>query len=136
MRSRNVLLAAIAAVLLAGCGSSGENEGGAASDLLDPSRIAALLSPEAKAAVESYKKDVSGRIAAYKAQYGRLPQSLIEIPQAAAVRETAVNLVTDGLAEQVPFASRETLKKAATAFVATAERQILDRTKAQDAPNQ
>jgi hypothetical protein len=102
--------------------------------LLDPSRIASLLSPEAKAAVESYKNDVSGGIAAYKAQYGHLPQSLTEIPETAAVRETAVNLVADGLAEQVPFASRETLQKAATAFVAAGERQILDRLKAQDAP--
>lgn len=134
MRSTNFLFAALAAVLLAGCGSAGEGEGGAAAQLLEPSRIASLLSPEAKAAVESYKNDVSGGLAAYKAQYGHLPQSLTEIPEAAAVRETAVNLVADGLAEQVPFASRETLEKAATAFVAAGERQILDRLKAQDAP--
>ena len=134
-RQAYFLLSTTVAVMLVSCGSPREGESGAGGQLLDAGQVAALLSPEAKVAVQSYEADVRGDIAAYKAQYGRLPQNLTEIPSAAVVRETAVNLVADGLAEQVPFASRATLEKAATAFVTSAERQVLVRMKAQDAPN-
>lgn len=134
MKTGNCLSAAVAAALLAACGSSGDGES-VTSQLLDPSRLAALLSPEAKAAVEAYEGDVRAGIAAHKAQFGQLPQSLADIPSAVALRETSVNLIADGLAEQVPFASRETVEKAATAFVGTAERHVFDQMKAQDAPN-
>lgn len=136
MRSRSVTALA-AALLLAACGQAGQGaEEQGALGAISVSQVAQLLSPEAKAAAESYERDVRAGIAAYKAQFGTLPTSFADIPSAAALRGTAVDVIADGLGEQVPFASRETLEKAAGAFVSAAEQRIFDQVKAQDAQQQ
>jgi hypothetical protein len=107
-----------------------------ASALLDPAQVAKLLPPEAKSVVTSYTRDLRNAAESYKAEFGQFPKSFADIASVAGARETAVNLIADGLGEQVPFASRATLEKAANGVVTTAERQILERMRTQDAPNQ
>jgi len=136
MKSGAHLFAATAALLLVSCGSpeSGQKDGGGFG-AISVGQVASLLPPEAKAVAQSYESDVRAEIAVYKGQFGHLPASLTEIPSAAALRATAVSVIANGLGEQVPFASRETVEKAANAFVGAAEQRILNQMKAQDAPN-
>lgn len=103
--------------------------------LLNPERVAELLPPEARGVVTSYTGDLRTAAEAYRAEFGRWPTNLSELTSVAGAREAAVNLIADGLGEQVPFASRATLEQAANGVVETAERQILDRMRTQDAPN-
>jgi catalase (peroxidase I) len=137
---------ALAASLLTACGDASvgdvkakvEDVKGKAADataLLDPAALIEKLPPEAGAVVTSYKRDLQAAADAHLAQYGQLPASLADLTSLAGARETAINTIADGLAEQVPFASRETLEKAANGVVATVEKQILSRTRTQDAPN-
>ena len=136
-RNRALLLGAIAATLLSACGdiSSDKFESADPSAMLTPERVAELLPPEAQGVVTSYTGDLRAAAEAYKAEFGQLPVSFANVPSVADARTAAVTLIADGLGEQVPFASRATLEKAANSVVTTAERQILDRMKAQDAPN-
>lgn len=106
-----------------------------ANGLLNPERVAQLLPPEAQGVVTSYTADLRGAAEAYKAEFGQLPASFADVASVAGAREAAVNVIADGLAEQVPFASRATLEQAANGVVTTAERQILDRMRTQDAAN-
>jgi len=127
-----------AALLVAGCSGSEPQDGEAKSGGLggiSVGQVASLLPPAARDVAQSYERDVRAELAAYKAEFGHFPASLTEIPSAAALRATAVSVIADGLGEQVPFASRETVEKAANAFVGAAEQRILNQMKAQDAPN-
>jgi hypothetical protein len=138
---------ALAALTLSACGDVSVDEvknkaaeaaagaGGDANALLNPERVAQILPPEAQGVVTSYTADLRGAAEAYKAEFGQLPASFADVASVAGAREAAVNVIADGLAEQVPFASRATVEQAANSVVTTAERQILDRMRTQDAPN-
>jgi hypothetical protein len=128
----------LAASLLGACDGAVTKAGDAAEKaeaLLDPAKLTEQLPPEVKVGLASYERDLRGAASAYVAQYGQLPANIGDIASVAGARETAVNLIADGLSEQVPFASRETLEKSANGIVAVAERQILERLKAPNAPN-
>lgn len=136
LKSR-LLVAAIAATLLSACGDVSADkltnvDPGA---MLTPERVARLLPPEAEGVVTAYTGDLRGAAEAYRAEFGQLPASFADVASVAGARTAAVNLIADGLGEQVPFASRATLEQAANGVVSAAERQILDRMRTQDAPN-
>jgi hypothetical protein len=129
------------ALLLAGCGdvsADGAAAGAAdkARELINPSSLAENLPPEARAIVTSYERDLRGAAAAHLAEFGQLPASFAEVPTVAATREAAVNLIADGIGEQIPFASRATAEQAANSFVTAAERRILDQMRTENAANQ
>lgn len=124
--------------LLAACGEVAVDDAKEAAKgmLPDAKALTEQLPPEARAVVTSYKSDLRGAAAAYKAEYGQLPASFADIASVAGAREKAVNVLADAMAEQIPFASRETVEKAAKGVVSAAERQILEQMRTQDAPNQ
>jgi|GEM_PF-1540148 len=131
------LLVMFGAALLAGCGDLGFDSGAAekAGKLLTVERVAAHLPPEARAVVTSYEGDLRSAVSAYQAEFGRLPDSLADLGSLAGAREAAVTIIADGIGEQIPFASRETINNAANGVVSAAERQILEQMSAQNAPN-
>ena len=118
--------------LLSACGDAGSADDGR---LLDAGAIAAKLPPEVRGAVTSYERDLRKAAASYKAEFGRLPLSFADVASVAGAREVAVNVMADGIGEQIPFASRETAQATANAIISGAERRILDQMKAQDAQN-
>jgi hypothetical protein len=130
-------LAIIAALLLAACGdfSTEKLQDANPSAMLTPERVAELLPPEAEAVVTSYAADLTGAAKAYKAEFGQLPASFADVASVAGARSAAVTAIADGLAEQVPFASRETVEKAANGVVTAAENKILAVMRTQNAPN-
>jgi hypothetical protein len=133
MRGAWTLIVA-AALSLAACGdSSVPTEGEAASGALkalDDSKIAGLLSTEAKAALDILGQGARTEIEAYKAQYGQLPAHLSDLASLQTARAAAVTAITDALAEQVPFVRRETLEQMAGQFVDRAQQRVLDQMKA------
>ena len=131
MKSR-ILLAVASAALLGACGDMVPDT----EKLLDPATLAEQLPPEAQGVVTSYAGDLRGAAEAYKAEFGQLPASFAEVPTVAATREAAVNLIADGIGEQIPFASRATAEQAANSFVTAAERRILDQMRTENAANQ
>jgi hypothetical protein len=130
MKSR-ILLAVASAALLGACGDMVPDT----EKLLDPATLAEQLPPEAQGVVTSYAGDLRGAAEAYKAEFGQLPASFAEVPSLADARAAAVNLIADGLGEQVPFASRETLEQAANGIVTAAEGRILDQMRTENAGN-
>jgi hypothetical protein len=138
MKTFSVFAIALSAAMLAACGNVTPEDLklSDAKQLLDTAKVTELLPPETKSVVTSYTRDLRNAAEAYKAEFGQFPKSFADIASVAGARETAVNLIADGLGEQVPFASRATLEKAANGVVTTAERQILERMRTQDAPNQ
>lgn len=142
----SLFLAPLAALMLAGCGdSTGSTEGGALKDaakgalgeamqIVDESQVAELLSAEAKFALGAFEQDLRGEIAAYQAQFGRLPTSLAELKSMAAPQELAVATITDALAEQLPYVRRETLEQIATRFVTATQERIFAQITAGEAP--
>ena len=143
MRRASLLLAALA---LTGCGdSTAPAEGGGLKDaakgalgeamqIVDESQVAELLSAEAKFALGAFEQDLRGEIAAYQAQFGRLPTSLAELKSMAAPQELAVAAITDALAEQLPYVRRETLEQIATRFVTATQERIFAQITAGEAP--
>jgi hypothetical protein len=130
MRRSFFIPACLSVALLAACGDAGTaGENG----LLDTDTLAEQLPPEVRGAVTSYERDLLTAAASYKAEFGRWPVSFADVASVAGARAVAVNLLADGIGEQVPFASRATAEKAADAIIGTAERRVLDRMKAQDA---
>jgi hypothetical protein len=125
-----------AAMLLAACGnvSFDDVKEVAAGVIPDVKTLTEQLPPETRVVVTSYKSDLLNAASAYKAEYGQLPASLADIASVAGARETAVDLLADGIGEQIPFASRATVEKAANGIVSAAEGQILDQMRKQDAP--
>lgn len=131
MKKRVMLSATIAAALLGACGEMAADT----EKLLDPATLAEQLPPEAQGVVTSYAADLRGAAEAYKAEFGQLPTSFADVASVAGARETAVNLIADGIGEQVPFASRETLEQAANGIVTTAERRILEQMRTENGSN-
>jgi hypothetical protein len=134
-----LLLVALAAALLTSCGDGSvdqvKDKAAQAKQMLDPAALTEKLPPEARGIVTSYKNDLKAAASAYVSQYGQLPANLSDLTTVAGARETAVNLLADNIGEQVPFASRETLEKAASGVIATAERQILEQISVPNAKN-
>lgn len=133
MRSMAKTSVVFAAALVAGCGNA--NSAGDSNGLLDASTIAQTLPPQVRSVITSYEQDLLGAAASYKAEFGHLPKSFAEVASVAGAREAAVNVLADGIGEQLPFASRETAQKAANTMITAAEQKILDKMKAQDAAN-
>lgn len=138
MRRGLLTLALASALSLTACGegpAGGDGEA-AASVLksLDESKIAGLLSAEAQAALDILGQGARTELAAYQAQYGKLPDNLSELASLQTARAAAVTAITDSLAEQVPFVSRSTLEQMAGQFVDRTQQRVLDQMKA-DAPN-
>lgn len=141
MRTAAMAISLANALLLAGCGDVSADKAAAgaadkARELVNPSRLAETLSPEARAVVMSYERDLRGAATAHLAEFGQLPISFTDVPTMAATREAAVSLIADGIGEQIPFASRATTEQAANSFVTAAERRILDQMRTENAPNQ
>lgn len=138
MRAGSVLLTATAALMLGGCGDSGVAVKDAAMkearQLIDETKVADLLTAEARFALGAFEQDVRAQIAAHKAQFGALPRSYAELKALAAPSALATAAVTDALVEQVPFMRRETLEQVAARFVAATEKRIFDQVVAQDTP--
>lgn len=134
MRGGMIALAVASALTLSACGdSSVSGEGDAASSaltLFDDSKIAEMLSTEAKAALDILGQGARSEIEAYKAQYGQLPANLSELASLQTARTAAVTAITDALAEQAPFVRRETLEQMAGQFVDRAQQRVLDQMKA------
>jgi hypothetical protein len=134
MRGGMITLALASALALSACGDSTvPTEGEAASGALkalDDSKIAGLLSTEAKAALDILGQGARTEIEAYKAQYGQLPANLSDLASLQTARAAAVTAITDALAEQVPFVRRETLEQMAGQFVDRAQQRVLDQMKA------
>ncbi len=124
--------ACLSFALLAACGDAGT---AGESGLLDTATLVEQLQPEVGGAVTSYERDLLSAAASYKAEFGQWPVSFADVASVAGARTVAVNVLADGIGEQIPFASRETAEKAADAIIGTAERRVLDRMKAQDAQN-
>jgi len=137
MRSGMITLALASALALSACGDSAvPGEGDAASSalkVLDDSKIAGMLSTEAKAALDILGQGARTEIEAYKAQYGQLPANLSDLASLQTARAAAVTAITDALAEQVPFVRRETLEQMAGQFVDRAQQRVLDQMKAAEA---
>lgn len=130
MRLGLVIPACLSLALLSACGDAGSaNDGG----LLDTATLVEQLPSEVRGSVTSYERDLLNAAASYKAEFGHWPVSFADVASVAGAREVAVNVLADGIGEQVPFSSRETAEKAADAIVGAAERRVLDRMKAQDA---
>ena len=106
MRGGMIALALASAIALSACGDSTvPGEGDAASSalkMLDDSKIAGMLSTEAKAALDILGQGARTEIEAYKAQYGQLPANLSDLASLQTARAAAVSAITDALAEQVP----------------------------------
>jgi hypothetical protein len=100
---------------------------------LDDTRIGELLSTEARAALDILGQGARTEIAAYRAQYGKLPENLSDLASLQTARTAAVAAITDALAEQVPFVRRETLEQMAGQFVDRAQMRVLDQLKAEAA---
>lgn len=132
MRHRFAIPIFFSVALLSACGDAGSSGDGG---LLDTAAIAEQLPPEVRGAVTSYERDLLGAAASYKAEFGRLPVSFADVASVAGAREAAVNVLADGIGEQIPFSSRETAEKTANAIIGAAERRILGQMKAQDAQN-
>ena len=132
MRRGFIIPACLSLALLAACGDAGS---AGESGLLDTATLVEKLPPEVRGAVTSYEQDLLNAAATYKAEFGRWPVSFAEVASVAGAREVAMNILADGIGEQIPLASRETSEKAADAIIGTAERRVLDRMKAQDAQN-
>ncbi|MBK9012211.1 hypothetical protein [Novosphingobium sp.] len=137
MTLRPAILAVLAgAALLAGCGDSAAPtaEKALAGPLqsLDDSKVRALLSEEARAALGILEQGARSEMAAYKAQYGHLPATYSELASMEGARTVAVAAITDALAEQVPFVRRETLEQVAGEFVDRAQQRLFEQLKAQD----
>lgn len=134
MRRGIVGLVLVSALSLAACGESTvPGEGDAASSalkMLDDSKIAGMLSTEAKAALDILGQGARTEIEAYKAQYGQLPANLSDLASLQTARAAAVTAITDALAEQVPFVRRETLEQMAGQFVDRAQQRVLAQMKA------
>jgi hypothetical protein len=134
-----LLLAVFAAGLLTACGDVSvdqvKDKAAEAKQLIDPAALTEKLPPEARGVITSYKNDLKAAASAHLAEYGQLPANLADLTSVAGARETAVNVLADNIGEQVPFASRETLEKAASGVIATAERQILDQISVPNAQN-
>jgi hypothetical protein len=134
-----LLLAALTAALLTSCGDASveqvKDKAAEAKQLIDPAALTEKLPPEARGVIKSYKNDLKAAASAHLAEYGQLPANLADLTSVAGARETAVNVLADNIGEQVPFASRETLEKAASGVIATAERQILDQISVPNAQN-
>jgi len=134
MRHFLTICAMAAALGLAACSEAtkpGEGEAAsAATKLLDDSKIAGMLSTEAKAALDILGQGARTEIEAYKAQFGKLPDNLSDIASLQTARAAAVTAITDALAEQVPFVRRETLEQMAGQFVDRAQQRVLDQIKA------
>lgn len=134
MRGVLTSFAMAAAFGLAACGEAtkpGEGEAAsAATKLLDDSKIAGMLSTEAKAALDILGQGARTEIEAYKAEFGKLPDNLSDIASLQTARAAAVTAITDALAEQVPFVRRETLEQMAGQFVDRAQQRVLDQIKA------
>lgn len=134
MRPLLTICAMAAALGLAACGEAtkpGEGEAASvATKLLDDSKIAGMLSTEAKAALDILGQGARTEIEAYKAQFGKLPDNLSDIASLQTARAAAVTAITDALAEQVPFVRRETLEQMAGQFVDRAQQRVLDQIKA------
>ena len=84
MKLRPSILAALAgAVLLTGCGESAAPSAEQALSgplaSLDDSKVRALLSEEAQAALSILEQGAQAELAAYKAEYGRLPATYAEL---------------------------------------------------------
>lgn len=133
MRHFLTICAMAAALGLAACSEAtkpGEGEAAsAATKLLDDSKIAGMLSTEAKAALDILGQGARTEIEAYKAQFGKLPDNLSDIASLQTARAAAVTAITDALAEQVPFVRRETLEQMAGQFVDRAQQRVLDQIK-------
>lgn len=133
----SLLLVAPAALSLTACGESAVPAGGEAASgalaALDDSKIAGLLSEEARAALDILGQGARTEIAAYQAQYGKLPENLSDLASLQTARTAAVAAITDALAEQVPFVRRETLEQMAGQFVDRAQMRVLDQLKAEAA---
>jgi hypothetical protein len=129
-----MILALATALTLSACGdSSAPGEGDLASSALkalDDSKIAGMLSTEAKAALDILGQGARAEIEAYKTQYGQLPANLSDIASLQTARTTAVAAIADALTEQVPFVQRETLEQMAGQFVDRAQQRVLDQMKA------
>lgn len=132
MRRGFVIPTCLGLALLAACGDAGS---ASESGLLDTATLVERLPPEVRGAVTSYERDLLNAAASYKAEFGRWPASFADVASVAGAREVAVDILADGIGEQIPFASRETTEKAADAVIGTAERRVLDQMKAQDAQN-
>lgn len=134
MRGGMIASAVASALTLSACGdSSASGEGDAASSaltLFDDSKIAEMLSTEAKAALDILGQGARSEIEAYKAEYGQLPANLSELASLQTARTAAVTAITDALAEQAPFVRRETLEQMAGQFVDRAQQRVLDQMKA------
>ena len=137
MRRGIVTLAVVSALALTACGDSsapdGKDAASGALAALDDSKIAAMLSEEAKAALDILGQGARTEIAAYQAQYGKLPENLSDVASLQAARAAAVTAITDALAEQVPFVRRETLEQMAGQFVDRAQQRVLEQLRAETA---
>jgi hypothetical protein len=137
MRRGIVTLVLVSALSLTACGESAVPAGGEAASgalaALDDSKIAGLLSEEARAALDILGQGARTEIAAYQAQYGKLPENLSDLASLQTARTAAVAAITDALAEQVPFVRRETLEQMAGQFVDRAQMRVLDQLKAEAA---
>lgn len=135
MRCGIVALALAAALGLAACGDkwapAGDEAASGALAGLEDSKITALLSEEAKAALDILGQGARTEIAAYLAQYGKLPENLSDLASLQTVRAAAVTAITDAMAEQVPFVRRETLEQMAGQFVDRAQQRVLENFKAE-----
>jgi hypothetical protein len=135
---RHLAAAALASVLLGACDGAATKAGDAAeeaSGLLDPATLAQKLPPEARAFITAYERDLRTAAVAHVAEFGQLPASFADIASVATARTAAVTLLADGLGEQVPFASRATIEKAADGIVTATERRILAQMRTDNAPN-
>ncbi|HMT48460.1 MAG: hypothetical protein RL702_70 [Pseudomonadota bacterium] len=137
MKLRPSLLAALAgAALLGGCGDSAapSAEKALAGPLqaLDDTKVRELLSEEAQAALNILEQGARAELAAYKAEYGKLPATYAELASVDGARTVAVAAITDALVEQVPFLRRETLEQVAGQFVDRAQQRLLEQLKAQE----
>lgn len=118
MRGGLLALVAASMLTLTACGESPVSpEGQAAASALkglDESKIAALLSTEAKAALDILGQGARAELAAYQAEYGKLPANL---------------------SEQLPFVSRGTLEQVAGQFVDRGQQRLFEQLKAEAAAN-
>lgn len=139
MRPGLLHLLAASMLTLTACGESPVSpEGQAAASALkglDESKIAALLSTEAKAALDILGQGARTELAAYQAEYGKLPANLSELASLQAARAVAVTAVADGLSEQLPFVSRGTLEQVAGQFVDRGQQRLFEQLKAEAAAN-
>jgi hypothetical protein len=137
-RALSLAFISFAALALTACGNISVEDGKeAASSLLpDIQTLTEKLPPEARAVMTAYTGDLRNAVAAYQAEFGRFPASLADIASLTEARTTAVNLLADGMGDQIPFASRATVEQAADSIVTAAERQVLDQMRTQNAPNQ